>query len=275
MLKRRKPLLQVAAQILDLVQRLLVRILGHDRRTEVHVQRGDFKIRQAGGEFVGGHGALEIDTKLVLFFPGAGVLVGLRVDIRVHPDRDASGQADAPTDRRDALEFRLGLHGEVENVFPQRIFDFGLGFAHAGKHDFIRRHAGAPGAVEFAGRHDIGAGTLGGEGLDDGGVGVRFHRETDQRIHRGHHLLQRAKAILQVRATVDIQRGAVGGGQFGHRNILGKQISVSVGKFVHVMVNLVVLTSAFHNSSGVSAASNRSRVVSSRKAWVRPASSFK
>ena len=99
-----------------------------DLRADMHVDASDAQARQGGGLLIDSAGARDRDAKLVLGFAGRNLVMGARVHIRVHADRDRRGDAFTLRDGRDGLQLGLGLNVEAQDLFikPQRDFPRGL-----------------------------------------------------------------------------------------------------------------------------------------------------
>ena len=143
----------VLGQVIDQTQQAMKS--GNKRRyvqnlaANVAINTNRFEKRRVVSEAIKIARARYIDAKLVLFPAGAGVLVGLRIDVGVHPDIDTAGCAQACCAFRDALQLRFRLDRKRQDVFPQCQLDFLHGLSDTGKDHLTGRNAGGPRPDDF------------------------------------------------------------------------------------------------------------------------------
>src|SRR5439155_5455989 len=93
-------------------------------RPDVHLDADDIDIAHSGGALVNGLDVIERDAELVFARTGGDVIVGARIDIGIHTQRDRRTQIFFAGDPINRLEFRFALDVEALNTLLQRIFDF-------------------------------------------------------------------------------------------------------------------------------------------------------
>ena len=139
----------------------------------------------------------------------------------------------ADGDRGQKFEFGFGFDVDAEDAVLDREVEFTGGLADAREHNPLRRNAGGAGAVKFAFRHDIGAGTEPSERGDDRLVGVRFERVTNKRVDIGEGGGEDIVVPLDRGAGIAIERRADDVGKLSEIDRFGMQHAVAIGEMMH------------------------------------------
>ena len=186
--------------------------------------------RQAGAE-VEGVRLIRRHAELVGRPAGGDPRMAARADGGVHTDGDFRGRAfrgrhsDQPVQLDRAFDIDL-THPDLDGEGQ-----FGVGLAHAGEDDAVRRNAGLQRPPDLALGHRIGAAAEPGEGGQDRQVGVRFHGEGDQGFAQGRpvsgdRVSQQAVVPRQGRGGIDIGGRADRVGKRLQRHALGLKRAV-------------------------------------------------
>ena len=126
--------------------------------------------------------------------------MGLRVDVRVHPQADRSDLARFAGHLVEARKFACGFDVEAKNAGGERRAHFRRGLADTGKHDLLRLAAGLEHARKFAAGDDVEAAAEPGEHVEHGQIRIGFDRVANKVIA--------ARQRLIVGAVGGLQRGA-------------------------------------------------------------------
>jgi hypothetical protein len=127
-------------------------------------------------------------------------------DVGIGPQSNRRAEAFTCCDPIYVREFRLTLDVETVNAMLKRIFDFLAGFPDAGKSAFGWVAARGQDAKKFSARDNIEAGAFSGQQGEDGAVGIRLDRVTDQMIDAGECAFQPPVMIANCAGAVDVER---------------------------------------------------------------------
>ena len=83
------------------------------------------------------------------------IMMGMRVDIRIHTDCDMRHTVHPRGYRIDVLQFGQRLDIEAPYIIFQCQFYLSIGFAHTGKHNGIARETGSQSRLDFTPAHAI------------------------------------------------------------------------------------------------------------------------
>ena len=199
----------------------------------MHVYAGDAQARQGGGFAIDGAGPGDRNAEFVFGFPGRDLVMGARVHIRVHPDRDWSGDAPGLRDGGDGVQLGLGFHVEAEDLFIQPQRDLPRCLANARESDALPRHASGAGAAQFAFGDHIHAGAQLRERLQHRLIGIGFHGEADQRVQVRKGVGEDLVVSAQRRGRIAIERRLDTVCDQGKGYILRMEDAVAIGEMMH------------------------------------------
>ena len=156
----------------------------------------------------------------------------LGVDIGIDADGDGRALAQRASHLIQGLKFRFALDIELIDARFEPEPHFAFGFADARKYDSVRGNARYQRFLQFAARHDVGAGTQISQGPQHCQIAVGFDRIGDQRVF-GQRLDEDAVMALQRRRRIAIKRRADARRQRRQFDVFGMECAVSVMKVVH------------------------------------------
>ncbi len=159
--------------------------------------------------------------------------MGLRVHIRVHPDRDRRHQAQFYRHLRQRFHLGLTLDVELPYATLQRQPHLLARLANTGKHDPRARHARGARAQVFAARHHVHPRARIAQKLENGDIAQRLHRETHKVLHPRECLVEQGKMAQECRSRIDISGRADRARDLGQRHILGPELPVPIEKMIH------------------------------------------
>ena len=102
-------------------------------RADVGLQTTQLQVRQLRCASVNLRRAIKPDAKFVSALPGGNILVGLCIDVWIHPDGDGCLLVELLGDRVDAFELRLAFHIETMDARAQRLGNLLFGLSNAGE----------------------------------------------------------------------------------------------------------------------------------------------
>ena len=138
------------------------------------VDADDVEMLQRYRLLIGLDGFFDIDAELGLFHAGGNIRMGLRIDIGIDAQTDRRFFADAGGDFVERGQFLVGLDVEHQDAGVERILDFVLLFADAGKNDFLGIAAGFERAEQLAAGDDIETAALFGEARSSARLELAF-----------------------------------------------------------------------------------------------------
>ena len=227
------PVAEVGGQRGHLAHRFLERAGLGELRPDVHLDPAQAQVRQAGGAVVGVGHAVEVDPELVLRLAGRDVLVGLGVDVRVHPQGDRGGLAEAAGHGVDGLQFRLRFGVEAMDALAQGVLDLGHRLAHASERAAVGPPPRLEHAEQLAARDDVESRACPRQHLQHRQVRVGLDRITNQMVHAGHRLVEAVVVVGEGALAVDVERGAVARGKVGQAHVLAEEFTLAVVEMVH------------------------------------------
>ena len=133
------------------------------------------------GLLIEGLGALDRDAELVLLEARRDVRMGLRVNVRVHPDGERSPEAKATSGAGECLKLWLGLDVEAEDAGLQRELHLGDGLADSGVDDPVGIRAGAERPLQLAAGDDVEPGAQRCHKGEHADAAAGLHRVADKR----------------------------------------------------------------------------------------------
>jgi hypothetical protein len=145
----------------------------------------------------------------------------------------ARGGRGAPR-RRQHFGFRDRLQVELADAAFERERHLRRGLADAGEDDLLACNPGGAGAAILAAGDDVGAEPLGGQRRQHGGIGVRLHRISDERVvQSGQGRPQLMRAAPHHGAGIDENRRADGARDIGQRHRLAVNDAGTGREMVH------------------------------------------
>ena len=90
------------------------------------------------------------NPELVVLESSRDIRMGARIDVGIDAERNPGTHLTSTRDGLDAIQFCCGFDVEAEDSGGQRLFDFLLGLADAGKHDPLDGAAGRNHACQLA-----------------------------------------------------------------------------------------------------------------------------
>ena len=168
----------------DLFHSLDERVDRGELGADVHLQSAQLDVRELrSGAVVEAFDGAEIHAELVLAFPGGDILVGFRVDVRVHADGSWGNFPKLAGDFVEVAEFLFAFDIEGVDALFEGVDDFLTGFSDACKSAVGGITAGLDDTEKLTAGNDVEARALGGEQAEDGKVGVRLYGKCDLVIH--------------------------------------------------------------------------------------------
>jgi hypothetical protein len=202
-------------------------------RADVAVDADHVQVGQACCGAVGVQRIIEGHAELVRLQAGRDVWVGLRIDVRVHAQRDRGALAHAAGHRVQAVQFRDRFDVEAQDAFLEREAHLGFGLADAREDGLARVAAGCDHAQQFAAGDDVEAGAFARQQVEDGEVRIGLHRVADEGVAAFTRVAVGGEVLQQGRLRIDIGRRAEFLGNAGQWGALGVQDAVLVRKMRH------------------------------------------
>ncbi len=184
---------------------------------------------------VDGAGGVDVDAELVLAETGGDVGVGFGEDVGVDAEGEAGDFVASFGAGGEEMELGFGLYVEEEDVGVEGGVDLPLLFAYAGEDYFFEGGlVGFADALELATGDDVEACSLFGEEAKDGEGGVSFDGVADGVGAVGEGLVEELEAVGDLFGGVDVERGAVFGGEGGEVGSIAVEGAVAVGEWAGV-----------------------------------------
>jgi hypothetical protein len=150
-------------------------------RADVRRKADRLDAGKLAGESVRRNRLAELDAEFVLLPAGRNFGVCLRVDVRVHSDRDARRPPLLGRHFAQPAQLRHRLDIDLMDAGIERRRQFAGRFADAGEDYPLWRHAGRERTAQFALRDNIGTCTETGKVAEHGEIRIRLDRIADQR----------------------------------------------------------------------------------------------
>src|SRR5450432_1481185 len=137
--------------------------------------------------------------------------MSLRIDVRIHPDRDPSSFSQLRGAFEQNLQLRRTLHVEQQDPAAQRQHNLVTSLADAGKYDLFCRPRRSPEhALQFAAGDDIEAATELRKQTQQAQVGICLHRIT-KRVRKARKCrIQCSRSFPQRFTGIHVERSSVG-----------------------------------------------------------------
>ena len=220
----------------DFFHRLKKRLQGSQLRANVHLQAAQLDIRKLSCTLVGRIDDFEIDPKLVFGFTGRDILVGLGIDIRVHPKRDRCHLAHFPSHliNKDHLLLALGI--KTVDALVDGIFDLFTGLANTSKGALTRIPTSLDHPAQLASGYNIKTTALIHQQLQHRQVRVRLDRIFDTVVEPRQCLVEPTVVVTDRRRAINISGGTMLISQASQINILAMKRTILIMKRVHALL---------------------------------------
>ena len=202
-------------------------------RTDVAVDADHVQVRQLGSTGVDRLGVVDIDAELVLFQTGGNIWMGTGIHVRIDPQRHRRLHAQLGGNLLQALQLVGGFDVEAVHADFQRAAHVVAGLADAGEDDTARLSAGGQHTLQLTARDDVEAGAEARQHVQHTQVGIGFDGEADQVRHAIQRIGIGPVLGLDVRAGVDVGRGAEALRECGQCHAFREELTVAVREGLH------------------------------------------
>jgi len=159
--------------------------------------------------------------------------MGLRIDIRVDPQRHPRTFLQPARAGVDYLQLLKGLHIEHQDAGFQGVFNLFDPFSHPGIYDLPGINSRPEGAIEFPAGDDIHPTPFPDEDLEDGDIGIGLGGEAGDMRNGVEGVVKYPEVILQGAVAVNINRCAHHRRDFGDGRFFAPHFPVLVMKIMH------------------------------------------
>ncbi len=157
--------------------------------------------------------------------------MGFGEDVGVNAEGEAGDLAAGFGADGEEVEFGFGFDVEEEDAGVEGGVDLPELLAYSGEDYFFEGWlVGFTDALEFAAGDDVEACSRSGQEAEDGQGGVGFDGVADGVRASGKGLLEELEALGDLRGGVDVERGAVFGGQGGEVDSVTVEFAVAIGE---------------------------------------------
>ena len=223
-----------------LARRLAIRLELGDLRADVDVDAVYGDARQRGGVAVERRRVGERDAELALLQSRRDVRMRLRIDVGIHAEAHRGDLSHAGGNGRQVRELARRFDVEAEDAGRERRLHLRFGLADAGEDDLARITADSDHAGELSCGDDVEAAALSCKKIEDGEVGVRFHRVADQVRNRRECRVEGAIRAFQHRLRVDEQGCSEALGERFERRIFCRERAVRVPESARLTLNFAL-----------------------------------
>ncbi len=159
--------------------------------------------------------------------------MGAGIDVRIDPQRYRRLFAELGGDLLQALQLVGGFHVEAVHADFQCATHVVTGLADAGEDDTVRLPTGGQHALQFTARDDVEAGAKARQHVQHAKVRIGFDGEADQMRHAFERIGIGPVLGLDVRAGVDVGRGAEALRKCGQCHAFREELTVAVREGLH------------------------------------------